>query len=143
MSPTVSFTRLRDLARARVAVMAGLAAMTLLAAGLGVMAVMLASVSRRRREIGLRVAVGARQRDILWQFLTEAAALTSAGGLVGTALGFATGALVAKLADAAVGYDAWFAPAAVGCAVVVGLAFGVLPARRAAAVDPVAALAEE
>ena len=143
VSPTVSFTRLRDLARARVAVMAGLAAMTLLAAGLGVMAVMLASVSRRRREIGLRVAVGARQRDILWQFLTEAAALTSAGGLVGTALGFATGALVAKLADAAVGYDAWFAPAAVGCAVVVGLAFGVLPARRAAAVDPVAALAEE
>ena len=133
----------RDLARTRVAVLGGLAAVTLLAAGFGVMAVMLASVSRRRREIGLRLAVGARRRDILWQFLIEAAALTAGGALAGAALGFATGAVVAQAADAVVGYDAWFAPAAVGCAVAVGLAFGVLPARRAAAVDPVAALAAE
>ncbi len=143
VSPVVQYTLARDLARTRVAVLGGLAAVTLLAAGFGVMAVMLASVSRRRREIGLRLAVGARRRDILWQFLIEAAALTAGGALAGAALGFATGALVAQAADAVVGYDAWFAPAAVGCAVAVGLAFGVLPARRAAAVDPVAALATE
>ena len=132
---------LRDMARGRVAVIGGLAAVTLLVAGFGVMAVMLASVSQRTREIGLRLAVGARPRDVHWQFVGEAAVLAFGGGVGGALLGVATGALVSKVADAPVAYDAWFVPAAVGCAVVVGLVFGVLPARRAAATNPVSALA--
>ena len=133
----------RQLVRARVTLMGGLATVALLAGGFGVMAVMLASVSRRTREIGLRLAVGARQRDVLWQFLAEAAVLTASGGVAGTLLGFATGALVAKVAGTPVAHAAWFAPAAAGCAVAVGLVVGVLPARRAARVDPVVALASE
>ena len=131
---------LREMAQGRVAVVGGLAAVTLLVAGFGVMAVMLASVSQRTREIGLRLAVGARPRDVHWQFLTEAAVLACVGGVGGALLGLATGALVSKVADAPVTYDAWFLPAAVGCAVIVGLVFGILPARRAAATNPVTAL---
>ena len=134
---------LRDTAQERVTVVSGLAVVTLLVAGFGVMAVMLASVSQRTREIGLRLALGARPRDVHWQFLAEAAALAFGGGLGGALLGLATGALVTRLADAPVAYDAWFVPAAVGCAVVLGLVFGILPARRAAATNPVAALTAE
>ena len=134
---------LRDLARGRVTVVSGLAVVTLLVAGFGVMAVMLASVSQRTREIGLRLALGARPRDVHWQFLAEAAVLALGGGLAGALLGLATGALVTKVADAPVAYDAWFVPAAIGCAVVLGLVFGILPARRAAATNPVAALTAE
>ena len=134
---------LRDLAQGRVTVVSGLAVVTLLVAGFGVMAVMLASVSQRTREIGLRLAVGARPRDVHWQFLAEAAVLAFGGGVAGAVLGFATGALVTKVADAPVAYDAWFVPAAIGCAVVLGLVFGILPARRAAATNPVAALTAE
>ena len=134
---------LRDLAQGRVTVVSGLAVVTLLVAGFGVMAVMLASVSQRTREIGLRLAVGARPRDVHWQFLAEAAVLAFGGGVAGALLGLATGALVTKVADAPVAYDAWFVPAAIGCAVVLGLVFGILPARRAAATNPVAALTAE
>ena len=134
---------LRDLAQGRVTVVSGLAVVTLLVAGFGVMAVMLASVSQRTREIGLRLAVGARPRDVHWQFLAEAAVLAFGGGVGGALLGLATGALVTKVADAPVAYDAWFVPAAIGCAVVLGLVFGILPARRAAATNPVAALTAE
>ena len=134
---------LRDLAQGRVTVVTGLAVVTLLVAGFGVMAVMLASVSQRTREIGLRLALGARPRDVHWQFLAEAAVLALGGGLAGALLGLATGALVTKVADAPVAYDAWFVPAAIGCAVVLGLVFGILPARRAAATNPVTALTAE
>ena len=134
---------LRELAQGRVTVVNGLAVVTLLVAGFGVMAVMLASVSQRTREIGLRLALGARPRDVHWQFLAEAAVLAFGGGLAGALLGLATGALVTKVADAPVAYDAWFVPAAIGCAVVLGLVFGILPARRAAATNPVAALTAE
>ena len=120
-----------------------IARLTLLLAGFGVMAVMLASVSRRTREIGLRLAVGARPRDVHWQFLAEAAVLAFGGGLVGVVLGLATGALLTNVAGAPVAYDAWIVPAAIGCAVVLGLVFGILPARRAAATNPVAALTAE
>ena len=134
---------LRDTAQERVTVVSGLAVVTLLVAGFGVMAVMLASVSQRTREIGLRLAVGARPRDVHWQFLAEAAVLSFGGGLAGALLGLATGALVTKVADAPVAYDAWFVPAAIGCAVVLGLVFGILPARRAAVTNPVTALTAE
>ena len=134
---------LRDTAQDRVMVVGGFAVATFLAAGFGVMAVMLASVSQRTREIGLRLAVGARPHDVHWQFVTEATVLAFGGGVGGALLGLGTGALVTKVADAPVAYDAWFVPAAVGCVVVVGLVSGILPARRAAATNPVAALTTE
>ena len=134
---------LRNIAQIGGAVLGGLAVVTLLLAGFGVMAVMLASVSRRTREIGLRLAVGARPRDVHWQFLAEAAVLAFGGGLVGVVLGIATGALLTNVAGAPVAYDAWIVPAAIGCAVVFGLVFGILPARRAAATNPVVALTAE
>ena len=134
---------LRNIAQIGGAVLGGLAVVTLLLSGFGVMAVMLASVSRRTREIGLRLAVGARPRDVHWQFLADAAVLAFGGGLAGAALGLATGALLTKTFNAPVAYDAWIVPAAIGCAVVFGLVFGILPARRAAATNPVAALTAE
>ena len=123
------------------AALAGIAAISLSVAGVGIMNVMLVSVSERTREIGLMKAVGATPGQILRLFLTEAAALSALGGLAG--LG------VAWLLTLAVrGYypafpmqaPAWAVPAAAGVSLAVGLLFGALPARRAAALDPIAAL---
>jgi macrolide transport system ATP-binding/permease protein len=119
-----------------------IAAISLLVGGIGVMNIMLVNVTERTREIGVRMATGARVRDIMQQFLTEAVAVSGLGGLIGVAGGLAS-ALVIGLFGTAVKISAGPILLAFGCAFLTGLVFGYLPARKAAALDPVVALASE
>ena len=113
---------------------------SLVVGGLGVMSVMLIAVTERRREIGIRMATGARRRDIARQFLLEAAVVTCTGGLLGTALGTVTGPAL-EAAGLPVAFSPWFMAAALACSIGTGVAAGFAPARRAAMLDPVRALA--
>ncbi len=124
------------------AALAGIAAVSLTVAGVGIMNVMLVSVSERTREIGLLKALGASRGEVLRAFLVEAALLSTAGGAVGLLAGWA-GILVLRglYPDFPVASPAWAVAAAVVVSVSVGLVSGVLPARRAAGLDPVVALA--
>jgi putative ABC transport system permease protein len=120
--------------------LAAVASVSLLVGGIGIMNIMLVSVTERTREIGLRMAVGARTRDILGQFLVEAVTLSLIGGLIGVALGMGTSLAIAELA----GWRIVISPQAVGLAVafafVIGVFFGFYPARKAARLNPVEAL---
>ncbi len=119
-----------------------IATVSLVVGGIGVMNVMLMTVRERLREIGIRMAVGARRRDVQRQFLTEAMLLTLAGGVAGVGVGLAVGiGLIA--AGAAVVFSVSAMLLAFGCAAATGLVFGFMPARTAARLDPVVALAGE
>jgi putative ABC transport system permease protein len=124
-------------------VMLVLAGVSLMVGGLGVTAIMMVSVTERTREIGLRKAVGARRRDILWQFLVEAATLTLLGGMAGMALGILAAALVAAFTPIPAAVPLWSVAAATGASVLVGVVFGLIPANRAARLDPIEALRHE
>jgi macrolide transport system ATP-binding/permease protein len=124
------------------ALLGSVAAISLVVGGIGVMNIMLVSVTERTREIGIRMATGARRRDILLQFNTEALVVCGSGGLIGVALGLGAAA-VAQAFGMPVAYSAGPALLAFGCAFFTGLAFGYLPARKAARMDPVRALAYE
>ena len=124
-------------------VMVALSGVALLVGGIGVMAIMMVSVTDRTREIGLRMAVGATRREILWQFLVEAATLTLMGGLIGIAMGLAAGEVLKRTLSLEAGVLLWSAVVAVLVSAGIGLAFGVLPANRAARLDPVEALRHE
>jgi putative ABC transport system permease protein len=121
----------------------GIASISLIVGGIGIMNIMLVSVRERTREIGIRKAVGARGRDILAQFLIEALTLSLLGGLIGIVLGLAVSALIGQLA----GWGFQFNPTTVAAAVLfslaVGVVFGVWPARQAARLDPINALRYE
>ena len=120
--------------------LAAVASVSLLVGGIGIMNIMLVSVTERTREIGLRMAVGARTRDILGQFLVEAVTLSLIGGLAGVALGVGGALMIAQLA----GWRILISPEAIGLAVafafVIGVFFGFYPARKAARLNPVEAL---
>lgn len=119
-----------------------IAAISLLVGGIGVMNIMLMTVRERTREIGIRMATGARQRDILRQFLTEALMLSVVGGATGIGLAFIVGAVL-YLCDVAVAFSWMAVLGAFGCALVTGVIFGFMPARKAARLDPVTALTSE
>jgi putative ABC transport system permease protein len=104
---------------------------------------MLMVVSERTREIGLRKALGARRRDIVWQILTESVTLSTFGGVVGTFVGFLLALAISKLSPLPAAVQAWSVAAGIGVTAVVGLFFGLYPAMRAARLDPIEALRRE
>jgi len=121
----------------------GIASISLVVGGIGIMNIMLVSVRERTREIGIRKAIGARQRDILAQFLVEALTLSLLGGLVGILVGLAVSAGIGRIAGWAFTFDPTTVIAAVVFSLLVGVVFGVWPARQAARLDPIAALRYE
>ncbi|UCZ84399.1 MacB family efflux pump subunit [Pseudomonas sp. L5B5] len=119
-----------------------IAAISLLVGGIGVMNIMLMTVRERTREIGIRMATGARQRDILRQFLTEAVMLSVVGGLTGIGVALIIGGVLI-LSEVAVAFSLAAVLGAFACALVTGVVFGFMPARKAARLDPVTALTSE
>lgn len=119
-----------------------IAAISLLVGGIGVMNIMLVSVTERTREIGIRMATGARMRNILQQFLIEALVVSALGGLIGVGVGLGAAAIIEAF-DTPIRYAPAPVLLAFGCAFATGLIFGYLPARKAARLDPVVALASE
>lgn len=125
------------------ALLAGIAAISLLVGGIGIMNIMLVSVTERTREIGLRKAVGAKTSDILGQFILEAVLLTVAGGIIGIGLGFLIGGAAAPHLGFTPIVSGSTIALAVGVSTIVGLAFGVYPAAKAARLNPIEALRYE
>ncbi|HEY5521065.1 MAG TPA: ABC transporter permease [Candidatus Limnocylindrales bacterium] len=123
--------------------LAGIASISLVVGGIGIMNIMLVSVRERTREIGIRKAIGARGRDILAQFLIEALTLSVLGGLFGIALGVVVSAAIGAVAGWGFQFSVTTVVAAVVFSLLVGVVFGVWPARQAARLDPIAALRYE
>ena len=124
-------------------VLGSIASISLLVGGIGIMNIMLATVSERTREIGIRRALGAKRRDIIEQFLIETTVMSGSGGLIGVVLGLAVPPVVARLSGIPVVISPWSPIVAFLIAVMTGIVFGVYPARRAAMLDPVEALRSE
>ncbi len=137
------FAAQEESARVMTMLLAAIASVSLLVGGIGIMNIMLVSVTERTREIGLRMAVGARRRDILTQFLVEAMTLSVAGGLVGILVGLAASETIGSFAE----WSTEIAPEAIALAFVfsgvVGVFFGFYPARKASHLDPIEALRYE
>jgi putative ABC transport system permease protein len=125
------------------AVLVGVVALSLLVGGIVIMNIMLMVVSDRTREIGLRKALGARRRDIMSQVLTESVTLSTAGGLVGIALGFLAAQAIAAATPLPARLETWSVVLGIGITAAVGLFFGAYPASRAARLDPIEALRRE
>lgn len=123
--------------------LAAMAIVSLVVGGIGIMNVMLVSVMERTREIGVRLAVGARDRDVVCQFLMEAMILSAGGGVLGVAVGVLSIPLAATLNEGAAVLDPQSIPLAFGLALLTGVVFGLYPAVRAARLDPVVALRYE
>ena len=120
-----------------------ISSIALMVGGIGVMAIMTISVTERTREIGVRLAIGARRREILVQFLIEAAVLTSVGGLLGVLMGSAIGLVVNLMSGFPVSLPWWSFALGLGFSATIGIFFGMLPAWRASRLDPIEALRYE
>jgi len=123
--------------------LAAIAGVSLVVGGVGIMNIMLVAVTERTREIGLRMALGARRKDVLAQFALEAVVLSLFGGLIGLAIGLLGAAGIAAIGDWPFALPAWAIPVALGFSSLVGLVFGAYPAWRAARLDPIEALRRE
>jgi putative ABC transport system permease protein len=126
--------------RTMTSLLASIAGVSLIVGGIGIMNIMLVSVTERTREIGLRMAVGAKAPDVLYQFLVEALVLSLLGGLIGVSLGFGVAQAITQLFDwpTMVSLDA--VVVAFGFAALTGVFFGFYPARKAAQLDPIESL---
>jgi len=120
--------------------LASIASVSLVVGGIGIMNVMLLSVTERTREVGLRLSVGARTRDVLFQFLLEAVALSLAGGALGILFGFGSAHAVTEILEWPTRVSANAVALAFGLAFAVGVVFGYYPAHRASRLDPIDAL---
>jgi putative ABC transport system permease protein len=120
-----------------------ISSIALMVGGIGVMAIMMISVTERTKEIGVRKALGARRREILWQFLIEAGILTSAGGLLGIVCGSSIGLLVHWLSGFPVSLPWWSFALGIGFSASIGIFFGMVPAIKASRLDPIEALRYE
>jgi putative ABC transport system permease protein len=125
------------------AVLIGVVSLSLVVGGIVIMNIMLMVVTERTREIGLRKSLGARRRDILWQILTESITLSTFGGIVGTAFGFAVAFAISTWAPFQAVVEPWAVMLGISMTAIVGLFFGIYPAMRAAALDPIEALRRE
>ena len=121
-------------------VLAGIAAISLLVGGIGIMNIMLGSVTERTREIGIRKAIGAKRRDILLQFLIESALVSTAGGAVGIGIGYAATKILESAVDIALPMSIGVILFSIGFAAAVGIVFGIYPANKAAKLHPIEAL---
>jgi putative ABC transport system permease protein len=124
-------------------VLGSIAAISLLVGGIGIMNIMLATVTERTREIGIRRALGAKKKDIVLQFLIETVMLSGSGGLLGVALGLAIPILITHFADMVTIIEFWAPALAFSISVITGILFGIYPAFRAAGMNPVEALRHE
>ena len=120
-----------------------IAAISLLVGGIGVMNIMLVSVTERTNEIGLKKAIGAPKKSIMIQFLTEAIVLTSVGGLIGVIIGILLAFIISKLNGTPVAINVLASIGAVFFSMVIGIIFGILPSRKAASLNPIEALRYE
>ena len=120
-----------------------IAAISLVVGGIGVMNIMLVSVTERTREIGLKIAIGAQQSRILWQFLTEAAVLTSLGGILGVACGIGLAYMLSSIMGTPVAISVGACAIAVAFSMVIGVVFGLMPAVKASKLNPIEALRRE
>jgi len=120
-----------------------IASVSLLVGGIGIMNIMLVSVTERTREIGIRMALGARRRDILWQFLLEALLLSGVGGIFGMLFGVGVAVALARFSQFQVEITPWSVVLAFSFAAIVGIFFGLHPARRASSLQPIEALRYE
>jgi len=124
-------------------VLGSIAAISLVVGGIGIMNIMLATVTERTREIGIRRALGAKKQDIITQFLVETVVLSVGGGLIGVAVGVTTPMLVSQLTDMKTIVTPMSVLISFGISGAVGVVFGIYPASRAAALDPIEALRHE
>ena len=124
-------------------VLGSIAGISLLVGGIGIMNIMLASVTERTREIGIRRALGAKRWDITYQFLVETILLSSVGGLLGVALGISLPLIVSRVAHLETEISFWAVGISFSISVGIGVIFGLYPARRAAMMDPIQALRHE
>ncbi len=134
---------LTDTTRVLTALLGAVAAVSLLVGGIGIMNIMLVSVTERTREIGIRLAIGALARQVLLQFLIEAVVLSAFGGLAGILLGLAAAVMGANLLDVPFVFDFGITIIAFLFSAAVGVLFGYFPARQAARLDPIEALRHE
>ncbi|WP_417076794.1 ABC transporter permease [Hominenteromicrobium sp.] len=134
---------LQDLSSSTNSQLIWIASISLLVGGIGVMNIMLVSVTERTREIGLKKAIGAKKSRILWQFLTEAAVLTSLGGIVGVGAGIGLAAIISRVTSAPVAISVPSIIIAVVFSMVIGIIFGLLPSFKAANLNPIDALQHE
>ena len=120
--------------------LAGIASISLIVGGIGIMNIMLVSVTERTREIGIRKAIGAKKRDIMLQFLIEATVLSALGGILGAAIGLGSAELLSNLLDMTLQITWWVVAGSVGFSVFIGVIFGIFPANKASNLSPLEAL---